>query len=275
MASVVVGFRSLSMATRGSLLVLLCGAALCAAPASAQDLPALKKTGRLRVLAVPVNEGPQFMAPDKPGEGFDAEILAGFARLHELAVEVVPVETWDGLVPALAKGRGDVIAGGFTNTAGRRAQIAFTVEVFPTRDVVLTRKPSPPITTLDQLRKAHVGTIKGTSMSDAVAAAGVAKWDNELPPGGVQAALREGRVAAAVDGLESALVATRNDPDVQIGVFVGSAQSLAYGVRKDAPELLGALNEYLINLRQSGTWNRLAVKYFGPAAPEILRRSRE
>jgi ABC-type amino acid transport substrate-binding protein len=263
------------MANRGSLLAVLCGAALSVPLAAAQDLAALKSSGRLRVLAVPVNEGPQFIAVEKPQEGFDAEILGGFARLHGLAVEVVPVETWDGLVPALLKGKGDVVAGGFTDTAARRAQIAFTVEVFPTRDVALSRKPNPPITTMEEFRKAHVGTIKGTSMSDAVAAAGVAKWDNDLPPGGVQAALREGRVTAAVDGLESALVAARSDPDVQLGLFVGAAQSLAYGVRKDSPQLLSSLNEYLANTRRSGTWNRLAVKYFGPAAPEILRRARQ
>jgi ABC-type amino acid transport substrate-binding protein len=257
------------------LLPALCGVALCAGVAGAQDLPAIKTAGRLRVLAVPVNEGPQFISTERPQEGFDAEILGGFARLHGLTVEVVPVETWDGLVPALLKGKGDVVAGGFTDTTARRAQIAFTREVFPTRDVVLTRTPNPPITTLEELRKAHVGTIKGTSMSDAVAAVGVARWDDTLPPGGVQAALREGRVTAAVDGLESALVAARNDPDVHMGLFVGTSQSLAYGVRKESPALLAALDDYLANTRRAGTWNRLVVKYFGPAAPEILRRARQ
>ncbi|HET8644483.1 MAG TPA: transporter substrate-binding domain-containing protein [Vicinamibacteria bacterium] len=255
---------------------LLLAALLACAPAGfAQDLPEIKKTGRLRVLAVPISEGPTFMSVRNPEDGFDAEILAGFARLHGLQVEVVPVETWDGLVPALTRGRGDVAAGGFTDTAARRAQIAFTVEVFPTRDVVLTRKPNPAVTTLDQLRRLTVGTITGTSMSDAVAAARVARHDDTLPPGGVQAALREGRVQAAVDGLESALVAARHDPEVQIGMFIGASQSLAYGVRKDAPLLRQALDEYLANTRRSGTWNRLAVKYFGPAAPEILRRAQK
>jgi ABC-type amino acid transport substrate-binding protein len=264
------------MAARPALLGILCGLALGVSAAAAQDLPAIKASGTLRVLAVPVSEGPQFISIERPAEGFDAEILAGFARLHGLKVELVPVETWDGLIPALLKGKGDLIAGGFTDTRARRQQIAFTVEVFPTRDVVLTRKPTPPVTTVDQFRKMHVGTIKGTSMSDAVASVGgVAHWDDTLPPGGVQAALREGRVAAAVDGLESALVAVRGDPDVQMGIFVGGAQSLAYGVRRNAPVLLAALNEYLGNTRQSGTWNRLAVKYFGPAAPEILRRARQ
>jgi len=153
------------MGSLRSFLALLCSAAVCA-PLAAADLPDIAKTGRLRVLAVPVSEGPLFVSIARPEEGFDAEILAGFARLHGLKVELVPVDTWDGLVPALLKGKGDLVAGGFTDTAARRAQIAFfTVEVFPTRDVVLTRAPNPPITTLEQLRKAHVGTIKGTSMS--------------------------------------------------------------------------------------------------------------
>lgn len=262
-------------APRPLLAALCCGALACATAAAAQDLDQIQKTGRLRVLAVPVSNGPTFLSTRSPGEGFDAEILAGFARLHRLELEVVPVPSWDGLVPALLKSRGDVVAGGFTDTAARREQIAFSVEVFPTRDVVLTRKPSPVVKTLEQLRAMHVGTINGTSMSEAVAAAGVARQDDSIPPGGVPAALREGRVTAAVDGLESALMAARHDPDIQIGMFIGGAQSLAYGVRKDSPALLRALNEYLAATRKAGTWNRLAVKYFGPAAPEILRRARQ
>lgn len=37
---------------------------------------------------------------------------------------------------------------------------------------------------------------------------------------------------------------------------------------------LRVLNDYLANVRRSGTWNRLAVKYFGAAAPEILKRAK-
>jgi ABC-type amino acid transport substrate-binding protein len=256
--------------------ILVLGAMLAPLAAVAQDLAEIKKTGKLRVLAVAVKEGPQFMAaPGAADPGLDAEILAAFARLHGLTVESEFVTAWDELAPALASGKGDLIAGGYTDTSARRQTIDFSVEVFPTRDVVLTRRPTPPITTLEQLRNARVSTVKGTSMADALAAAGVRQVDASIPPGGVPAALRQGRVTAAVDGLESALVAARHDPDLQIGVFVGSAQSLAYGVRKSAPKLLAALNEYLGNLRRTQTWNRLVVKYFGAAAPDILRRARQ
>jgi membrane-bound lytic murein transglycosylase F len=256
-------------------ILLLC-AVLAPLTSAAQDLPELKKTGKLRVLAVGVSEGPQFMAPAGAAEpGLDAEILAAFARLHGLTVEPVFVTAWDALTPSLTSAKGDLIAGGYTDTPARRQAIDFSVEVFPTRDVVITRRPTPPITTLEQLRKTRVSTVRGTSMSDALAAAGVKQIDDAIPPGGVPAALRQGRATAAVDGLESALVATRHDPELQIGLFVGNAQSLAYGVRKSSPKLLAALNEYLGNLRRTQTWNRLVVKYFGAAAPDILRRARE
>lgn len=249
-------------------------AALLSAPALAQDLPAIKQSGHLRVLAVAVPEGPRFIS-GTPGEGFDGEILAGFARLHGLTVEMVTVDSWDALIPALLKGKGDLIAGGFTDTTARRGQIEFTTEVFPTRDVVITRKPTPPITTIDQLKKVQVGVIKGTSMAEALAGAGVPRVEATLAPGGVPAALREKKVAAAVDGLEAALVAAHHDPELQIGLFLGNAQSLAYGVRKDSTDLLASLNEYLGNVRKSAAWSRMVVKYFGPSAPEILRRARE
>ncbi len=45
-------------------------------------------------------------------------------------------------------------------------------------------------------------------------------------------------------------------------------------MRKEDPALLAPLNEYIGNLRRTPTWGRLVVKYFGEAAPEILRRAR-
>jgi ABC-type amino acid transport substrate-binding protein len=261
--------------SRHALVAVAC-AALAPLSARAQDLRDLKASGKLRVLAVTVSEGPQFMSPaGAPDPGFDAEILAGFARLHGLTVERVSVGSWDALAASLLKGQGDLVAGGYTNTAARRETVDFTVEVFPTRAVVITRRPTPDVTTLAQLRKLRVSTVKGTSMADGLAAVGVKQVDDSILPGGVPTALREGKATAAVDGLESALVATRRDPALRIGLFVGSSESLAYAVRKSSPQLLAALNEYLANLRHSPSWNRLVVKYFGASAPEILRRARE
>ncbi len=244
--------------------------------AVALDLPEVQARGTLRVLAVVIEDEPFFVClkPDAP-PGFDQEILGGFARLNKLQLEIVSVQGYDGLIPALQKGRGDVIAGGFTATEARRKQIGFTEEAFPTRNVVYNRKPARPIASVADLKPQKVGTYKGTSMADDLAAAGITGVDETIELGGFPAALKSGRITAAVDGVEAALVARLKDPELQIGVFLGKPESLAYGVRKEDPKLLEALNAYVSNLRKTQTWSRLVVKYFGDAAPEILRKARD
>jgi ABC-type amino acid transport substrate-binding protein len=252
-------------------------AALVALPASspAADIAAVKARGALRVLAVDLKEPDEFFQFSGT-PGFDREILEGFARLHALRLEPLALAAWDDLVPALVAGRGDVIAGRFTVTDERRKRIAFTRETFPTRDVVLTRKPTPVVRSLEALRARKVGTVRGSSMAEAVARAGVPaeNVDDGIRPGGLPAALAAGRVEAIVLGVESAIVAQRDDTAVELGVFVGEPGSLAFGVRQGDAALLEALDAYIRNLRRTATWNRLAVKYFGASAPEVLRKAR-
>ena len=111
-----------------------------------------------------------FPVPPGPRPGFDRAVLDGFAGLQRIKLEVVPVPGWDNLIPALLQGRGDLIAGRFTVTDTRLKQIAFTSEVFPSRNVVLTRKPHAPVATVEALRDEKVGTNKGSSMAEAVRA---------------------------------------------------------------------------------------------------------
>ena len=260
---------------RGFLAALAFSAAAVVSPLVAADLQELQTRGTLRALAV-FPEDETYFVSQKSGAppGFDVEVLEGFARLHKLRVELVPVSGWDALIPSLLKGKGDVIAGGFTATEGRSKQIAFTIEVFPTRTVVITRKPRAPVTNLDELKGEKVGTIKGTFMVEELAAAGVTSIDDSIATGRIPEALAAGRIAAGADGLEAALTAKARDPDLQLGVFLGKPSSLAYGMRKEDMALLHALDAYIGNLRKTPTWSRLVVKYFGEAAPEILRKAR-
>jgi ABC-type amino acid transport substrate-binding protein len=227
------------------------------------------------VLGVVRNQADDFLSAT-PGVGFDREVLEAFCNLHGLKLEVIPLQNWGDLIPALRQGRGDVIAGRFNVTPARRELIAFTAEVFPSRHVVMTRRPHRVVATVDALREERVGTVKGTSMAEVVAAAGVppGRVDDTIMTGTLPEALRTGRVTAVVLGIENAISAQRQDPEIQLGTFVGPPSSLAYGVRKEDAALLAALNAYIGNLRRTATWSRLVVKYFGEAAPEVLRRAR-
>lgn len=253
-------------------------AILLAAGASATDLKELKATGSLRVLAVMNEREPEFLGL-KGGiaTGFDLEILEAFAKSQRLDLKLVPVGAWEALVPALLEQKGDLIAGRFTATAGRAKRVAFTEEVFPTRTVIVTRRPRPPVQSVEALAEEKVGTIRGTSMVESLAAAGfpMAKLDQSLVSGGLSDALRGSKVTAAIWSVEGAMLARRMDPELELGAFVGLSESLAYAVRMEDTELKRALNEHLRTIRRTGDWNRLVVKHFGESAPAILRKARE
>jgi ABC-type amino acid transport substrate-binding protein len=247
------------------------------AGAVATDLPDIKSRGVLRVLAHEPRAGDEFFAAGGGSQpGFDREVLDGFAKLHRVSLEVVPIQSWDELVPGLLAGHGDLIAGRFTVTDSREKLIAFTAEVFPTRNVVLTRRPHRVVKTVAELRQEKVGTVKGTSLAEAVVAAGVPKAnvDDSIPSGTLPEALKGGAVNAVVIGVENAISAQRADPELQIGAFLGPPSSLAYGVRKGDTALRAALDAYIENLRRTPTWSRLVVKYFGETAPEVLKKAR-
>src|SRR5262249_35565774 len=161
-------------------------------------------------------------------------------------------------------------------TAERRKLADFSVEVFPSRHVAVTRQPHPILETLEELRKARVGTTRGSSWAEAVAAAGVPAEDVDAsfstPEEGLQA-LREGKVGAVVMSVSWALLTKRHDPQLQIGFFVDAPSGRAWAVRKGSPGLLAAVDDFITNMRRSATWSRLVVKYYGDLALEVLRRA--
>lgn len=250
------------------LIALLSGAASPAA-----DLREMRARGSLRVLVV---HGELFWSLT-PGTapGFDREVMEGFARLHRLTLEEVRPPGWPSMVPWLLEGKGDLIVGGYADSEERRQRLAFTVEIFPSRDVVLTRKPHRVVRTVEELREETVGVIRNTSMAGALAAAGVPATKTVFVRSGtLPEVLKQGRVGAVVLPVEHAMYARRDDPALQLGLFLGNRVRLAYALRKEDVELRSALDEYIGNLRRTPRWNQLVVKYLGDDALDVLRAAR-
>ena len=236
--------------------------------------PPLAERGALRVVVVPDPTRPDFFSMvtgDRPG--FEREILEGFARTRQLRLEVVTVKTWDEISQALRDDRADVVAGHCTDTEARRRSMDFTVGVLPTRTVVVTRRPHPVIVDAKALLAARLGAVKGSASHEDALAAGVPKAhiDDSLTQGNMLEMLTTGRVDGVVRAAPLAILSQRDDPGLQLGMFLGPSSSFAWGVQKGDAELLAALNEHLAIVRRTGTWSRLVVKYFGASALTILR----
>jgi ABC-type amino acid transport substrate-binding protein len=159
------GFRGAFAAA----LLLASGARL----AGAEDLDAIRARGTLRVIFGSYGMPEAITLQPGAPPGLEREMIEGFAALNRLKVEFVAVDASGERIPALLANKGDVVVGGLGITEERRKVVDFTAEVFPSRHVVVTRKPHAPIETLEQLRKVRVGSIKGSSWAETVAAAGL------------------------------------------------------------------------------------------------------
>jgi ABC-type amino acid transport substrate-binding protein len=260
--------------------VLLLGTALVAArvvsssPALARDLRELKASGMLRVL-VAADESPEFFAftPGTP-PGFEREMLEAFARLHKVELKVVRIARFDDIITALLRGDGDIITG-IIDTEARRRQVAFSVEVLPARQLVVTRGPKL-VRSVAELPSERVGVVSGTAWGEAALAAGVPAGRIESLPdmAALLAALRSAKVTAVVVSLSDFVLERRRAPDLLAGPFLGGARSAAWAVRRGDAQLLRAMNEHIENLRRTPSWSRMAVTYFGRDALSLLGRAK-
>lgn len=251
-----------------ALWMAVCGSSLAA------TLADLKARGPIRVIAAEGEQPEEFSFKPGGAPGFEREMLEGFAALHHLKVEVVQVKGWDERIPALLKGKGDVIVA-LTDTEERRKLIDFTVETIPARHAVVSHKPHAVVASVDELRRERVGVLKATSWAQEATDAGVPaskiETFDELDP--LLDALRSGRIGATVMSVSDFTLAAKRNPGLQVGVFLGPPRHQAWAVRKEDRELKEAMNEYLGNLRKTSSWNRLIIKYFGAQALNVLGRA--
>jgi ABC-type amino acid transport substrate-binding protein len=241
----------------------------------ARDLAEMKAKGALRVLFSSDSNAQTFSVTPGTEPGLERELLETFARLHRLQMKPVPKERFEDIIPALLRGEGDLIVG-INDTEERRRQIDFTVEVMPSRHVVVTRVPDSAIVSLDALRAVRVGVVSGTTWEEAAVAAGVteSRLVRAADVDAMLGSLGARKVAAVVMSLADATLAVQADPKLQVGMFLGRPRRAAWAVRKSDPELKRALDAHLGGSRQTGAWSRLVVKYYGENALKVLDRAR-
>jgi lysine/arginine/ornithine transport system substrate-binding protein len=204
--------------------------------------------------------------------GFDIDI--GNAVCAKLKMKCVWVEnSFDGLIPALQARKFDGINSDMTITDKRLAVIDFTDPIYTIPNQLIAKKGSAVLPTVDSLKGKHVGVLQG-SIQETYAKA---KW----APAGIDvqsyqaqdqiyADLASGRLDAAFQDAEAASKGFLKQPQGAGFAFAGPAvkddkllgSGVGFGVRKNDRALKEAMNRALKELKDDGTIDKLAAKYF-------------
>lgn len=199
-------------------------------------------------------------------EGFDVDLMNAIGK--DLGLKVVfKTETFDTLVPTLkAGGKFDVIASGMFVTDERKKSIDFT-DPYGVANQAIAIKASSNFTTEADLKGKKVAAQSGTTgeswakenLKESTIVPFKTTTDEivALQAGNVDAAINDSPVMQyEVKDPAKGLKVMKEEP---------TAEQYGFGVSKDNPDLLKAMNESLKKLKDSGEYDTIYTKWFGAA----------
>ena len=203
--------------------------------------------------------------------GFEVDLMNEIAR--RLALTPVFVDTqWETILQQMQAGQYDAIVGGIPITPEREQSLAWSTPYMTTTlSIVIDRRRSPQIRSIADLRAASVGVQAATTDYDVavrmqqkgqIGSVKVYSFDR------IQDAmvdLAAGRITAVMKVYPVAAWLARQTPDLGIVAEVpDDPQPLGIGLGRNNPGLLAVVNRALADMKQDGTYARLAQKWRVP-----------
>jgi membrane-bound lytic murein transglycosylase F len=232
-----------------------------------EDLEELKDRGVLRVITV---NGPStYFLWRGDVVGFDYEFVKKFATEQKLRVRVVVASTMDQVLPWLAEGRGDLVAVGLGPEAASVVEgLSRTSVVHDVAPVVLARAGEGPITQASDLAgrsvvmrasSPYITVVDGFRDSVSFSLESVTA---PISTSGLVDGVANGEYDLTVLPSHLADLELAGRDDVVSALRVENAGGLAWVVRDDQPQLLAALDDFLVREVGGLFYNVLLRKYF-------------
>lgn len=213
------------------------------------DLAGIRERGVLRVLVKSSDE--QHLPRKGDPLLYERRLAERFARSQGLKMQLVELDTFSHLLPALREGRGDLVAANLTRTPDRQETVSFTVPVDRMFEM-LVLAPGIDVPESPQGLQGRLGVRAGSTFEQTAAGLLEASPDLEIVsfPGEIGAEAILDSVAAGsldftiMDSNRLTMFLTYRN-DFQVGPPVSPERFLAWAVRQDASNLREALNSFL------------------------------
>ncbi|MCF3641326.1 amino acid ABC transporter substrate-binding protein [Rhizobium sp. TRM95111] len=235
-----------------------------AQPASAgENLDRITSAGVLRI----GTEGTYapFTYHDASGAlvGFDVEI--GEAVAEKLGVKPEFLEgKWDGLIAGLDADRYDVVINQVGITEERRKKYDFSEPYITSKAVLIVRADNEEIKGFADLSGKRAAQSLTSNFGKLAEASGAELVGTDGFDQSIQLVLT-GRADATINDSLSFLDFKKQKPDAPVKIAAEQADAEHSGIilRKGDPELLAEINEALAAIKDDGTYDVIAQKYFG------------
>jgi membrane-bound lytic murein transglycosylase F len=244
------------------------------------DLAQIRKRGTLKAILT-YSSSSYFIYRGMP-MGYEYELVNRLADHLGLDLEIIVASDMDQMTTMLYKGEGDIIAHGWTITKNRLEHMAFTEPHNNTRQVLVQKLPDNwRQMKLHQIEKAiirnpldligkTVSVRKNSSYYERIFNLSEEMGGDilvETVPGSwttdeIIQRVSEGEITYTIADHNIARINKTYYNNLDVETAVSFPQRLAWAVRKSSPELLKAINEWILSMRKETDYYVIYNKYF-------------
>ena len=244
------------------------------------DLPKIKERGEL-VAITGYSSTSYFVYRGRP-MGYEYELLKRLADHIGVELKIKLARNLDEVFNMLNKGEGDIVAYGMTVTLDRKDRVAFTRYHDKVTQVLVQKRP-------DNWRKMSMDAIDDSLVKNALGLIGrtihvrknssyferLKNLEEEVGghvniktvPGNTSTdelirRVAKGEIEFTVADKNIAQVNKTYHPGIDIRTDISFPQRLAWAVRKNSTELLGAVNDWIMDMRKGSDYYVIYNKYF-------------
>lgn len=279
-----------------SCLLLLC--VCCSRPSSffetdgpevAIDLKEIRERGYINVL-VDNNSFSYFIYKGR-SMGFEYELLQSLAKYLEIELRIKVVSGIEKAIDQLNRGEGDILAFPLTITKERTELVEFTNQQYESYQVLVQRKPENwRQLTKDQLEKQlirkpveligkEVYVMPGSAfaqrlkhLSEEIGGEIIIRYDSaEAQTERLIRAVAMGEIDYTITDHLIARVNANYYPNLDVETVLSLPQQIAWAVRKNSPELLYNINDWLGIIKKEPTFMVIFNRYFNSPRNSLLR----
>lgn len=253
------------------------------------DLDAILERGYINAL-VDNNSVSYFIYKGQP-MGYEYELLNLFAKHLQVDLKIQVTSGIDRAIDQLNKGEGDIIAFPLTITKERNKYVTFTNPHFNSYQVLVQRKPENwRRMTLDAINDTlirnpvdligkEVHVLAGSSfetrlrhLSEEIGGDILIRPDTaSLESESLMRKVAMGDIQYTIADHMMARVNASYYPNLDINTPVSVAQQVGWATRKNSPDLLQAMNDWLAGVKKEATFMVIYNRYFKSPRTSLVR----
>ena len=259
-----------------------------ASPEVAIDLVEIRERGFLQAI-LDNNSISYFIYRGQP-MGYEYELLQSLTQHLKIELKIRVISGIEQSIDLLNKGEGDLIAFPLTITQERTKYLAFADAQFNTCQVLVQKKPAnwrrmPPTRVERSLVRNPVDLIgkeihvmsessfkeRLTNLSQEIGGSILIREDSATAE--TESLIEKvalGEIQFTVTDQTIGMVNAIYYPNLDVNTVLSLPQQIAWAVRKNSPDLLNAVNDWLNELKQNGRFRTIYNKYFNnPRSSQI------